>query len=64
MKWSRNGTIPDTVVSFNSEPDRVEGIGTLFKSDFQYEGLDKNKFRVCQEQMKLLDSKNIKYHVH
>lgn len=57
-------TIPDSIVSFASESDRVEGIGTLFKSEYQYEGLDKNKFRICQAQMKLLDNKNIKYSIH
>jgi hypothetical protein len=65
MKYEgKSGIVPDTIVSFNSEPDRVKGIGALFRSEYQYEGLEKNKFRICQAQKQLLDSKNIKYSIH
>ena len=49
------------IVSFATEQDRVKGIGTLMRSEYKFDGLDKNKFRVCEEQIKLFDNKNIKY---
>ncbi len=52
------------IVSFDSESDRVKGVGTLFKSPYKFEGLEKNKFRVCQEQIEMFEDKNIKYSTH
>jgi hypothetical protein len=58
-------TMKDSIiVSFDSGPDRVKGVGTLFKFPYKFEGLEKNKFRVCQEQIKTFEDKNIKYSKH
>jgi hypothetical protein len=61
---SRTQQSDSIIVSFNTESDRVKGIGTLFKSQYKFEGLEKNKFRVCEEQIKLFENKNIKYSKH
>ena len=49
-------------ISFLTEKDRINGIGTLFHSELVWSGIEKNKFIVKKEHLKLLDDKNIKYH--
>ncbi|MGH9983412.1 MAG: hypothetical protein ACRD8W_05580 [Nitrososphaeraceae archaeon] len=49
-------------ISFPTEKDRIHGIGTLFHSKLVWNGIEKNKFIVKREHLKLLDDKNIKYY--
>ncbi|HEX7179382.1 MAG TPA: hypothetical protein VF220_06615 [Nitrososphaeraceae archaeon] len=54
-------TTVSRLISFDSEDDRVEGIYALIESKIRFNGIEKNKFYVTDEQLKLLKSKNIKY---
>ena len=48
-------------ITFPTEADRTRGIGTLFRSKLVWNGIEKNKFIVKKQHLKLLDDKNIKY---
>jgi hypothetical protein len=48
-------------VSFDTENDRVKGFAILMRSNLQFNGIGKNKFIICEEQYKILKSKEINF---
>lgn len=49
------------VVSFKTEQDRVKGLYALINSNSGFNGIEKNKFVITEEQCKMLESKKIRY---
>jgi hypothetical protein len=51
------------IISFNTEQDRIKGIGSLFRSNFRFDGKGKNRFLVSKEHCKMLNEKDINYNI-
>ena len=51
------------MITFDSDNDRVKGIGTLFKSPYSHTALGKNRYSVDVDviESKLFENKNIRY---
>ena len=50
-------------IRFQGEGNREKGIGILFRSEYSYDGLDKNLFRVSESTLKLLDNADVGYEI-
>jgi uncharacterized Zn finger protein len=49
------------VVSFKTEQDRVKGLYALINSNSGFNGIEKNKFVITEDQRKMLETKKIQY---
>jgi hypothetical protein len=49
------------VVSFKTEQDRVKGLYALINSNSGFNGIEKNKFVITEDQCKMLETKKIQY---
>ncbi len=53
------------MITFDSDNDRVKGIGTLFKSPYSHTALGKNRYSVDVDviESKIFENKNIRYKI-
>jgi D-alanine-D-alanine ligase-like ATP-grasp enzyme len=50
-------------ISFATEKDRVNGVATLIRSPYAFKGIDKNKFILEKEHLKIFKDTDIKYNI-
>jgi D-alanine-D-alanine ligase-like ATP-grasp enzyme len=50
-------------ISFATEKDRVKGVATLIRSPYAFKGIDKNKFIIEKEHLKIFKNTDIEYNI-
>jgi D-alanine-D-alanine ligase-like ATP-grasp enzyme len=50
-------------ISFATEKDRIKGVATLIRSPYAFKGIDKNKFIMEKEHLKIFENTDIKYSI-
>ena len=50
-------------ISFATEKDRIKGVATLIRSPYEFKGIDKNKFIIEKEHLKIFKNTDIKYNI-
>ena len=50
-------------ISFATEKDRIKGVATLIRSPYAFKGIDKNKFIIEKEHLKIFENTGIKYNI-
>jgi hypothetical protein len=58
-----SSTTAVVIISFATEKDRVKGVATLIRSPHAFKGIDKNKFIIEKEHLKIFKNTDIKYNI-
>ena len=51
------------IISFSTEKDRIKGVAALIRSPYAFKGIDKNKFVIEKEHLKIFENTGIKYNI-
>ena len=63
LSAKKYNTITVVTISFATEKDRVKGLATLIRSPYAFKGIDKNKFIIEEEHLKIFKDTDIEYNI-
>jgi hypothetical protein len=58
---AKKHSLVSVTISFATEKDRVKGVATLIRSPYAFKGIDKNKFIIEKEHLKMFENNGIRY---
>ena len=63
LSAKKHSPIAVVTISFPTEKDRIKGVATLIRSPYAFKGIDKNKFIIEKEHLKIFENTGIKYNI-
>ena len=60
---AKKHSVIGVTISFATEKDRIKYVATLIRSPYELKGIDKNKFIIEKDHLKMFENTDIKYNI-